>query len=425
MKNADIIIIGGGAAGLMAARDLSENGLKVLLLEARDRLGGRIHTLYNAGFSTPVEAGAEFLHGEVPFTLQLMQECGLQATTAGGEMLNWEDGQLKENEGSFIEQEKELAEKLETVQQDMSVSDFLQEHFADDKYADMRESVMMMIEGYEAADPNKASLLSMRGDLASMDDDDGRVREGYGKIIDYLAEECRKKGCEINLSKIVTNIDWSAGSVTVKVADGSIYTAKQVLITVSLGILQADDIQFQPAIPQYMEMFGKIGFGAVVKVLLEFEHAFWQDTDAGTDIGFLFADTPIPTWWTQAPGNSNLITGWLAGPKADAKKNSTDEELLSEALTSLEIIFKKDIAELRRPLKAWHITNKAADPFSKGAYSYATAGNIAVRNELTKPIEDTIFFAGEALYEGPCNGTVEAALISSVNAVSDILKSRV
>lgn len=430
MKKNDIIIIGGGAAGLMAARELSREGLKVVLLEARNRLGGRINTLYDAGFSIPVEAGAEFLHGIVPFTKQLMDECGLKSADMEGEMWEWEKGELKLNEGELIENTEELQKALEEIQQDMSVSDFLQRHFPGAEHENMRKSVKGLIEGYEAADMDKASILSMRGDLMTNDEEDGRIVEGYGKIIDHLAEQCLKQRCEIVLSSVVTDIDWQAGSVTVMVDNRKKYTADHVLITAPLGVLQSGDIYFHPDIPDQMSMIKKLGFGSVIKILLEFKEAFWRNNSNNTgadtsNLSFLFADTPIPTWWTQAPAKNNLLIGWLAGPKAEARKAASEEELLSHAITSLATIFKVEETELRKMLTASHVANWATDPFTKGAYSYATVDEISARAELSKPIANTIFFAGEALYEGPSNATVEAALTSAVNAVEQILKSRI
>ena len=124
MENTDIIIIGAGAAGLMAAYELSKAGKKVMVLEARNRAGGRIHTL-NAPFSTYAELGAEFVHGDLPVTLQLLKEAGIEATPASGEMWQYHDGQFKK-EYQQIDHWNLLIKKLEKLEHDTSIGNFLE-----------------------------------------------------------------------------------------------------------------------------------------------------------------------------------------------------------------------------------------------------------------------------------------------------------
>ena len=170
-----------------------------------------------------------------------------------------------------------------------------------------------------------------------------------------------------------------------------------------------------------------MGFGAIVKILLEFKNAFWENEeitklvgDSLKEMSFLLSNEEIPTWWTQYPTHSTVLTGWLGGPPAEKKKNISNEELFHQALQSLSNIFKLSIEELKRNLIAWNISNWTADPFTRGSYAYDTVEAPGAREILSTPINKTIYFAGEYLYDGPAMGTVEAALTSGQNIAKDL-----
>ena len=155
--------------------------------------------------------------------------------------------------------------------------------------------------------------------------------------------------------------------------------------------------------------------------MLEFREAFWEKKKKG--IGFLFTNEIIPTWWTQLPSSYPLLTGWAGGPQAWTLENKADEAILDIALRSLSNVFKKTTGELRQILIASTVANWKKDPYSNGAYSYDTVESIQAKKLINSPIEGTIYFAGEAFYEGPSPGTVEAALVSAKNVVDKIVSS--
>jgi len=158
-----------------------------------------------------------------------------------------------------------------------------------------------------------------------------------------------------------------------------------------------------------------LGFSGVIKAVMQFDESFWSER--AQDLGFLFADTAFPTWWTQLPEKNGMITGWMAGPAASEKKDLPKDELLQQALNSLAQIFSVDVPLLKQKLVAWHITNWTIDPFTKGAYAYEKVTSIHAKRVLNTPVENTLFFAGEALCEGPERGTVEGAFISALEVV--------
>ncbi len=265
------------------------------------------------------------------------------------------------------------------------------------------------------------------------DEQQYRPADGYGKMIDYLAESCKKVGTIIQLSTVVKEIRWRKGYVEVIDDRQNRFAAFKALITVPLGVWLAEEntkgaILYSPAITVKAEAAKQMGFGCVIKILLEFKEIFWEDNIIKNQIKintanfqFILSDLSIPTWWTQLPQHKPLLIGWLSGPKAEKMKNEKDEVIMLKAINSLSSIFKTESHILREKLKWWKVVNWANDPFALGSYSYSAMETADARKVVMEPVENTLFFAGEALYEGPETGTVEAALTSGLKAASKIL----
>src|SRR4030088_3753064 len=158
---AHIVVIGAGAAGLMAARELPVAGKRVTILEARDRCGGRIHPLPAAEFGYPAEGGAEFVHGEAPVTHGLLCEAGLSLLPIQGTQWTVENGKFSREE-SQDPHEAELHKALQELKDDLTVAEFLRRHFAGPEYNRLRHPIQRIVEGYDAADPERASTLALR-----------------------------------------------------------------------------------------------------------------------------------------------------------------------------------------------------------------------------------------------------------------------
>ncbi|HWB26214.1 MAG TPA: NAD(P)/FAD-dependent oxidoreductase [Chitinophagaceae bacterium] len=414
-----IIVAGGGAAGLMAAKILTAHGHKVTILEANTRLGGRMHTIIG-DFRTPVEAGAEFIHGDVPETFALLKEAGIGYTRTGGKM-------YRSNNGRWVEEEEEvdgwdkLTQKMDELETDTTLQNFLEEYFPGDAYLRLRNQVRAFAEGFDVADPAKVSVFMLR-DEWEHEGPQYRIDGGYGQLINYLAEVCRKNDCVIKTNCIVKQINWRAGHVTV-LAGGREYIADKVIITVPVAMLKAADspngINFMPLLPAYTGAANGIGYGDVVKVILEFNTRFWEKHKKNA--GFILSSEWMPVWWTQFPGGDNTLTGWLGGPKATALRDTPDEVILQHSLQSLCSIFGVQLSEMEKELVAAKVFNWGNNPYSVGAYSYATPATKKALAVLATPVENTLFFAGEAIYDGPHPGTVEAALVSGRLAAEKIL----
>lgn len=432
MKNCDVLIIGAGAAGLMAAYKLSAAGRSVIILEARRRLGGRIHTFQNELFFKEAEQGAEFIHGNLPVTLDLLKTAGIAIEPASGEMWRYANGGFNADHGAMPDWGL-LMDRLELLKEDCSIEEFLQRELAGDEHATLRNAVRRFVAGYDSADTRNASSFALRREWQNEDDDaQHRVKGGYSTMINFLADECKARGGEIFLNSAVTDIYHETGKVQVTTCGGDMYYAHHLVIALPLGVLKATSgegaVTFHPVLTQSRAAFEQIGFGAIIKLLLEFDKPFWEGEDIAALVGkdpremsFLLSDEAIPTWWTQNPKRSLILTGWLGGPPAIAKQDASNEEMLELSLQSLTNIFRKDIEELRKRLVAFNCTNWTADPYTRGSYAYDMVPSANARTVLSKPIDDTIYFAGEYLYDGPAMGTVEAALTSGQEAARKII----
>jgi monoamine oxidase len=411
-----VIVIGAGAAGLMAARELSAAGIAAILLEAAGVPGGRIRTLHGNGFSRPVEEGAEFIHGDLPLTLQLLKAGGIPYIPSGGEMITVEKGIVRKN-GIFSQHWEELMKKMSELKKDLPAGQFLRQFFSGRQYAGLRDSVKRFAGGYDLADLRTASTLFLYREWSEEDGGQHRIEGGYGRLIDFLLEECLAAGCRVHCSAAVREIEWEKGRVNVSTAGGTVFTGSKVIVTASLGVMQlpaaADSpaaIKFSPAIPAQLEAFQKMGYGSIIKILMEFSDPFWNRLKK--KIGFIVSDEEVPTWWTQYPDGFPLLTGWLPAHTAAALGCSSEEELTGRCLSSLAGIFAVDPALLKAKLRAVKVLDWSAEPFVLGGYSFDTVDSAAARELLCQSVQDTLYFAGEALHTGTAPGTVEAALES-------------
>ena len=422
----DVIVVGAGASGLMAALELVQTGKKVAVVEARDRIGGRIHTITDKNFSSPIELGAEFVHGNLEHTQHLLKKAGAALVKISGDIWQKENDGLQKQE-DFIEDYSRLEKKFKELKQDMPVAQFIKEYLKGDEYEELRTTLQNYVEGYYAADINKASTMALCEELTTSDNVQYRIEGGYKTIVDYLYREAEQKGCFFFLSQVVKQVSWKENQVEM-LTEQETFHGRKVLITVPLGVLQSEQINFSPSVDEKIKAAKSLGFGPVIKLMLQFEQPFWKNKEFTEnkdmrDFSFLFSKESVPTWWTQYPKQEALLTGWLAGPHAEAVKNNTAQEIISKAIDSLSAIFSIDQSYVKQILKGWHVANWATDLYNCGGYAYEVMNSPALTKTLKEPLSQTLFFAGEALYNGPEIGTVEAALTSGRETAHQLIAS--
>jgi monoamine oxidase len=169
-----------------------------------------------------------------------------------------------------------------------------------------------------------------------------------------------------------------------------------------------------------------LGYGPVIKVILQFTNAFWRVKEVTenkdlSDLSFMFSSEKVPTWWTQFPDTQPVLTGWIAGPHAEKMKHDTKDLIVTKAMYSLCDIFGLEAAALHKELVNAHVFNWATDPFTLGGYSFQVVNGSTCINEFLKPVQHTIYFAGEGLIDGPEIGTVEGALRSGRDCARAII----
>ncbi len=421
----EVAIIGGGAAGLIAAKMLSARGKKILLFEACEQPGGRICA--SKDFLPAAEGGAEFIHGNLQTTFDLLKEAGLRKIRLKGKFCRVEKGRWNEAQNLLPHWEM-LMKKMDACKDDKSVDAFLQESFKAKKYQTLKMQFRKYVEGYDAANPADTSIIAIREEMKKGDEDQYRPAGGYTALIDFLQAACLKNGCVIKTSEPALKI--SAGKrVEINTALGKYY-ADRLIVAVPAGVLQCSKkeksfIEFPSFLNDHLQAVKNIGNGGVIKFLLEFDEAFWLQEDflKKKNISapsYIFGDTIIPTWWTQFPSKAPLLTGWIAGPSSYKMRNYSDKKFKELLLESLSSIFSMAVIELERKLKKYMIMNWIREPHILGGYSYPTFKTKEAQEILRKPYNNTFYFAGEYLAKDACS-TVDAALQSGISVAKQVL----
>ncbi len=415
------LVIGGGIAGLVAARHLTEAGLRVTLLEARDRLGGRIYTESTGEF--PLELGAEFVHGRPNEILSLAAEAGVPIVPVQGKFRRKVDGEWAEA-GHLMEKVDQLFAKLPTDEPDESFQYYLDRSGEDD---DIKQQALRYVEGFHAANPSLISARSLRRDSEAEEAIEGdhqyRIASGYESLVGAVASRIDRKLCDIVLNAPVHQIVWRLGEVISRTSTAE-SLAPRAIITLPLGVLKSNNVVFSPALPEKQNAMSFLEMGPVIRVSLCFQEKFWEHDPKMADLSFLFTDDPqFPTWWTSNPLPSPILTGWAAGPNAKAHTGRSKDEIITSAVQSLARIMKISQSDLEEQITGSFTHDWQADPLSRGAYSYAAVGGMEAAAKLAEPVANTLYFAGEATNADGYNGTVHGAIATGLRAAEELLQS--
>jgi monoamine oxidase len=411
----DVIVIGAGAAGLAAARALTRAGASVLLLEARDRVGGRCCTHRMNGLDIPVELGAEFIHGEARATHALLKEANLAAVDSVREQRYWNGARLAPV-NAFAEAQRAIGGS-EPPDPDVSFDAFLSRKKLASK---TKLFARLMVQGFDAADPAVASARSIVeewGEGGSLGASQPRPQGGYGALMQWLARSIISAGGRLQLQSPVHALQWKRSAVTVRASCfGRPFTvrAQRVVVTFPLGVLAG--IRFSPPLRARRAAMDSLASGPVIRVAMRFHTPFWEKRAPGVAF-FHVPPAAFPTFWTPLPMRAPLLTAWAGGPKAARLTGSPADELVKAALSTVGRAFAID---LKRELAGavahdWH-----ADPWARGGYSYVKTGGTGARERLAEPLDNTLFFAGEAT-DAEEAGTVAGALRSGQRAAREVL----
>jgi len=430
----EVIVIGAGAAGLAAAGTLARSGRRVLVLEARGRIGGRVWSRNEPGLNVPVELGAEFIHGRPAATFNLMRQAGIAAVDAPIVRSAVRGGRLEpaRREDLFEEIQRALRRHAPALaKRDVSMATFLA-RARHGLSAEAQVLARMRVQGYEAADPVRASASAIAEDWGgegALGAGHYRPAGGYGALLASLAVALDDGGAELKLQSVVRALRWQRGAVEVAgTRRGKPFrvSAPRAIITLPLGVLQqppgaAGAVRFTPALEQKRKPLGQLVAGAVIKAALRFRAPFWEEVHAARYRGCSFFHDPegaFPTFWTAAPERDALLVAWAGGPKARRLTGRPERAIARAAVTGLEALFGKD-AGIEGLLETAWVHDWQRDPYARGAYSYVAVGGRGARKSLAAPLAGTLYFAGEAAdFEGE-HGTVAGALQSGIRAAGE------
>jgi monoamine oxidase len=401
---ADVLVIGAGAAGLAAAAELTRAGLAVCIVEARNRVGGRCLTRRLPGIPVPVELGAEFIHGRPEATLSLLQKAGIAAVDSTRTQLVSFGGRVH---SVNIFQAAQRVARSKFRGRDVSFRAFL----ARQRLPQLtRALATMMVQGFDAADPGRISAREVLEEWsgAGLGASQPRPQGGYAPFLETLATS------NIQLQTVVRTVRWSRRSVEVEGTfrgEGWRAWAPRAIVTLPLGVLQSRLVRFAPRLGKSLD---KLVSGPVIRVAMAFREAFWEKRHPGVAF-FHSPEAPFPTFWTPLPMHAPLLTAWAGGPKAQRLTGKPPEALLREALKSVRAVLPGE----EQP-SAFLVHDWQADPYARGGYSYVNVGGTGAREALAAPLEDTLYFAGEAT-DVEQSGTVGGALASGLRAAKEIL----
>ena len=401
-------------AGLSAANSLVRTGCEVTLLEAKNHLGGRIHTI--AAGSLPIELGAEFLHGESPAIFNTIRAAELTVHTLPDDYQFFQDGDFKRMH--FLEKMSKIVKAVDIHTTDCSFEDYLE---SQNLTPAEREQAASFVQGFHAAQPNLISSHSLRRGEYSAEKMEGakqhRINEGYGAMVNFLEKEIHSHGGKTVTNAVVKKVAWQPGHVKVTFDHGGSaihIEADAAVITLPLGVLKAGTVEFQPPLTSKREAIEQLPYGNVVKVVFEFSERWWPE------FGFITAlDEVFPTWWTDPRGP--ILTAWAGGQKADALIAYSAEQLEKFGLKTLAKIFPEHADDISINFARTHTFNWTRDPYSRGAYSYLPVNGLDLPKTLGASLGETLFFSGEATVTDAQTGMVFGAFETGMRAGREVL----
>ncbi|NJI58741.1 FAD-dependent oxidoreductase [Microbacterium oxydans] len=429
MGSFDTIVIGAGMSGVTAARMLADAGHQVVVLEGRDRVGGRMHTDREAGF--PVDRGASWIHGIDGSPLwdlvQVLRIPTIEYTVGsfqvGGRAIENFDGEGRAMGADATAQwiddvdavDRLLLDEIDSSSPDDTYRDVTERALdrsglSPERIDDIREFFRHRVEeqcGAWIGDLDAHGL-----DEDAIDGDEVIFPRGYDEVPRRIGA-----GLDIRFETTVTKIIRSTGGVIVHAGDTA-FTADQVVVTVPLGVLKARSIEFEPALPDAVAgPLSRLGMGIFNKVFIQFDQRFW-DEDSYVLRALGEAGEHWHSWYdvSAVSGLPTLLT-FAAGPFGRRMQELPDEEVVADVVRALRALYGDAVGE---PRAHW-VTHWGADEFSNGSYSYLAQGSTHHdHDDLAGPVDGVLHFAGEATW-GDEPATVGAAYYSGQRAAERIL----
>ena len=377
----------------------------------------------------PVEFGAEFVHGKPDEIWDLIRKHKLKTTEVDGDMWCFREGRLQKCD--FFSQVDDVLGNLSDDGPDQSFVEYLNTRHAKASQ-EARQWALGYVEGFHAADPDLVSMHSLVRSNQSEEEIEGdrsfHLAGGYATLLAIWEHQVRDLGVKLHLDTPVKSVSWKKGRVETDAGVHKFAAAKAV-VTLPLPLLQHDDVKFCPALPaQKLDALRKLAMGHVIRVALCFRQRFWAELEREgkslEHLSFLFSrDEWFPTWWTRMPEQSPVITGWAPFPSAERLSGKPQDFVVDKSLESLGRLLGVAKDDLRGMLGEAYVHDWQSDPYSRGAYSYVKVGGDHAAHDLGAPLENTLFFAGEATDAVGNNGTVNGAIASGRRVAREVFSN--
>lgn len=431
----DVVVLGAGMAGLTAARALAERRLRVCVVEARERVGGRLLSVKAEGGGA-VELGAEFVHGRAPELWALIDEAGARTVERQGALLREaRNGGIAEEDAEDDTVSAPLEEMGRMGGADRTFAKWLVESGLDE---DRQAKLTGYVEGFNAADAQRIGVRSLgmqqRAEDAIEGDRSWHVVGGYARLAEHLERRVRESGGEMRLGCEALGLRWRAGEVRVATTMGEMYAARCV-VTLPLGVVQrvncARGVRMEPE-PKAVAQARRLEMGHATRFTMVFRERWWERSEVMnakklSGMSFLFTEGRVPpVWWTAHPEVEKLptLTGWVGGPRAAALEGKSAEELGRAACALLAEVFGMHLEQVREALVATYAHDWAEDRFALGAYSYVPVGAIDAPGKMCEAEAEAMYFAGEHTDVTGHWGTVHAAIRSGLRVAGQVLEER-
>jgi monoamine oxidase len=420
----DIVVVGGGLAGLAAAGRLADAGAAVTLLEARQRLGGRVLTERVAP-EQPVDLGAEWIGPEGELH-DLLVRAGAPLVEARGKQVRRADDGWQDLSGLQALTRRLVRRASRLDGGDRSLTEALETCCREAGADAARTHLLRYVEGFHAADADRLSVRWLAQVERTQPAEASEIRSAAGvwPAIEILRQALEGR-CDVRLGAVVTSVRWRPGRVEVGTTSGTSYRAGAAVITVPLPLLdppgdEPAGVRFTPALEAKRAAARVIHMGSVVKVVLAFRQAFWREIRGLRNALFVHAyDQPLPTWWMACDPDVPLLTGWAGGSYAARLAGKAGESLTDISIGSLAVALGVTPREVGAQVKSCHFHDWTADPLARGAYTYVGVGGVEANRVLAEPVARTLYFAGEATCGDGYNATMEGALRSGRRAAEE------